>query len=881
MGWALALFFIDLPQLGVPLSSEAEIKPLEPDPVSAGVGKHMWPAGLPQPVQIYPVMPRLLLLIGFLIGTAPSAEAQLTGTVTNENGQPLVAASVRLLDLESDQVLAATTTDASGVFILEAPDGPYTLEVRRLGYRTVRQTVDDWANPVDIQLVPITLYGGEIEASAGRAQARLTPITHTDITARDLEALPAMKDIPAQLARTVSIAHYSENGNDLGYTYLRLRGFDQRRVAVAINGIPQNDPEEHNVFWINFYDLQGAIRDIQIQRGAGAAFYGSTGIGGAINILTDPFRPDFEASAEVGYGTYNTRRFTGQLNTGLMGGRYVGFIRASRLLSDGYRNWSWSEYWRYFAGIRRYGNRHTLTLQSFGGPQYDALAYVGIPKGANEQSVTDEFGLVIDRTFSFSEATKDVERFHQPHVQLLHDWAINANTNLHQALFWIKGIGEFDFGGTFRSANYLRLPEDWRNLDTESRSLPLFIAAPDASVLFRAALDQWQIGWLPRITFAHGSSETTVGLEGRLHRSLRWGRVEESAQLPPSVVGPDSDYRVYSVNGEKLVSSVYGRHMTYLRPDLVAQGEVQLTWRRYRIFNEQFFGNAFDVGYIFINPRLGLTIHPNEPLSGYVSVSLANREPRMKSLYDGEEAGAGFLPQFELDAGGMIDYDRPIVKPERLVDVELGGQVQQGEWDASANLYWMDFRNEIIPSGGLDQFGVPRTGNADHTRHFGLEAEVSGPLAPNLSVFANGTVSRSRFVRFVEYVTGVDGRTRAANRAGNPISGFPSRSGNLGLSYDWKGLTLQMHAKYVGVQYIDNSGGKDALGQPVDDLTVDPYVLVSAQMKWSNNRLRLALDVNNLLDQRVLLYGNAGFGAPQFFPAATRHVFLSVNYQLF
>ena len=114
-----------------------------------------------------------------------------------------------------------------------------------------------------------------------------------------------------------------------------------------------------------------------------------------------------------------------------------------------------------------------------------------------------------------------------------------------------------------------------------------------------------------------------------------------------------------------------------------------------------------------------------------------------------------------------------------------------------------------------------------------------------------------------------------------PISGFPSRSGNLGLSYDWKGLTLQMHAKYGGVQYIDNSGGKDALGEPVDDLTVDPYVLVSAQMKWSNNRLRLALDVNNLLDQRVLLYGNAGFGAPQFFPAATRHVFLSVKYQLF
>ncbi|MDE2732373.1 MAG: TonB-dependent receptor [Bacteroidota bacterium] len=819
-------------------------------------------------------MPLLLLI--FLL---PGYTAQLTGTVTNTHGQPLASATVRLLQPDSDQMMAATTTDAAGAFALEAPLGRYILEVRRLGYRTARVETDGSTRHFEIVLEQAMLYGGEVEAVAGRAQAGLTPMTHTNITARDLETLPAMKDIPAQLARTVSITHYSENGNDLGYTYLRLRGFGQRRVAVAINGIPQNDPEEHNVFWINFYDLQGAIRDIQIQRGAGASFYGSTGIGGAINIVTDPFRPNLEAAGEVGYGTYNTQRYTAQINTGLLGGRYVGFARASRLLSDGYRNWSWSEYWRYFAGIRRYGNRHTLTLQSYGGPQYDGLAYVGIPKAANNASVTDEFGTVINRRYNFSAFTADVERFHQPHVELLHDGSISDNVRLQQALFWIKGIGEFDFGGTFRSADYLRLPESWRDLDTAARQLPLFVAAPDAAVLFRAALDQWQIGWLPRVTLTRGTRETAFGLEGRLHRSLRWGRVEESAQLPASVVGPESDYRVYSVRGEKLVTSVYGSHRMHLRPDLVAQGEVQMTWRRYRIFEERFFGNAFDVDYLFVNPRIGLTFHPNAPVSGYISVSLANREPRMKSLYDGEEAGAGFAPQFELNAAGDYDYDRPIVRPERLVDVELGGQVRQPRWHAAANLYWMDFRDEIVPSGGLDQFGVPRTGNADHTRHFGLEAEAAGTLATGLEAYANATISRSRFVRFVEYVTAADFSIRPAERAGNPIGGFPARSGNLGLSYTWRGLTLRSHAKYVGTQYIDNSGGKDAAGQPVDDLTVDPYVLLSVQLQGSWQGLRLSLDVNNLLNDRVLLYGNAGFGAPQFFPAATRHIFLSLRYQ--
>ena len=824
-------------------------------------------------------MSRFLFLLILFGGFAPASLAQVSGTVKDKTGQPLPVTTVRLLDPDTDRARASTTTDEAGTFVLTTPDGRYVLEVRRLGYRTQRIALEGTNSPVEVVLESVTLYGGEVEAAAGRAQSRLTPITHTNITGRELEMLPAMKDVPAQLARTVSITHYSENGNDLGYTYLRLRGFGQRRVAVAINGIPQNDPEEHNVFWINFYDLQGAIEDIQIQRGAGAAFYGSTGIGGAINIVTNPYKPHPEATFEAGYGTYATQRYTAQANTGLLGGRYVGFVRASRLLSDGYRDWSWSEYWRYFAGIRRYGDRHTLTLQSYGGPQFDGLAYVGIPKSANKEDVSDGFGGTIDRTWNFSEFTADVERFHQPHIELLHEWALNLDTRLNQALFWIKGVGEFDFGGTFRSADYLRLPADWRGLSADERQLPLYITAPDAAVLFRAALDQWQIGWLPRITMTRGQSETTLGAEVRLHRSLRWGRVEEGTGLPAEVIGPEHDYRVYSVEGEKLVSSVFGSHRMYLRPDLVAQGDLQLTWRRYRIFNEQFFGNAFSKGYLFVNPRLGITMKPNEPLSGYFSVSLANREPRMKSLYDGEEAGAGFVPQFERDAGGIFDYGQPFVKPERLIDLELGGQLELADWRVAANLYWMDFRDEIVPSGGLDQFGVPRTGNADHTRHFGLEAEVAGMLAPGLEVYANATVSRSRFVRFVEYVTAADFSVHSANRAGNPIAGFPAQSGNLGLSYSWNWLTLRMHAKYAGTQYIDNSGGKDASGQPMDDLTVDPYVLLSAQLQGSWRGLRLALDVNNVLDERVLLYGNAGFGTPQFFPAATRHLFLSLRYQ--
>ena len=792
---------------------------------------------------------------------------------------------MQLFDAKTAQY--STVTDQSGGFELKVYPGKYIVEIRYIGYETLRQSVEiTAATQLVFTLREAILYGGEVVAEARRAREKLTPVTHSNITARELAVLPSMQDLPATLSRSVSITHYTENGNDLGYSYLRLRGFGQRRVAVSINGIPQNDPEEHNVFWINFFDLQGSIQDIQIQRGAGAAAYGSTGIGGAINIITDPYRPTADVRLETGYGSFNTQRYTVQANTGLLGGRYAVYARASRLTSDGYRDWSWSEFWRYFVGIRRYSERHTFTLQSYGGPQRDGLAYGGIPKQANTQTIDDGFGGTIDRRYNFSQATKDVEHFHQPHIQLLHSFTPTPTQTFEQAFFWIKGIGEFDFDGTFRSADYLRLPENWKGLTAAERQLPLYESAPSVPVLFRAALDQWQAGWIPRYQIVRPRSETTLGGELRLHRSLRWGRVEEATGLPEEVVGAENDYRVYSVRGEKTVGSIYASHLMRPHRLLAIQADMQLTWRQYRIVEERFFGNSFRVPYLFVNPRLGVTLNPEQPLSAYFSISLANREPRMKSLYDGEEAGAGFMPQFHQHSDGDFDYENPIVKPERLMDVELGGQLELQNLRLRTTAYWMEFRDEIVPSGGLDQFGVPRTGNADRTRHTGVELEVAVRIRSGLNAFANATFSRNRIIQFVEYVTLPDFSVASVDRADNPIAGFPAHSGNLGITYKYTGLTLRADARLAGKQYVDNGGGRTADDLVEDNLRVDPYTLISATVQWefsdrsALSGLMFSLDVNNVLNSKVLLYGNAGFENPQFFPAATRHFFLRAQYRL-
>ena len=805
-------------------------------------------------------------------------DGALEGQVIDQDGAAIDGATLQLFVSGSGQPRAATISDERGRFRFESVTaGQYDLHVSHVAYgsRIVRIAMTDADEDVVVRLRSGVMAHEEVVVSAGRAREGLSPVTLTNISREELERQPDMKDLPVHLARQPAITWSSENGNAIGYSTLRMRGFGQRRLAVAINGIPQNDPEEFNVFWINFFDIQGAVQDIQIQRGAGSSVYGPTAIGGAINIRAMPYRPDFHATVHVGAGAFGTRRYTAEVNSGLLSDRWVAFGRLSRLESDGYRDWSWTEFWRFFAGVTRYGDRSSLTLQAYGGPQRDGLAYSGIPKAANEGAIDDGFGGQIDRKYNFSAFDRDVEDFHQPHVELHHEWDVREGLSLNQTLFWVKGEGYFDFGGTFRSAEYLRLPSGI--VASGQEGLPLFISRPDLSVLFRAYLDQWQAGWMPKLTWQSENTSTTIGAEARLHRSLRWGRIQDSNTLPSSIVGSDADARVYSFRGEKAIASAYASHLRSWDDRWAVQGEFQATWRQYRVYDEVFFGTSFSKPYVFFNPRIGVTWHPEQPVSAFASIALASREPRMKTLYDGEEAGNGFEPRFETGPNGQLDTDSPLVTAEHLVDLETGVRLNRDQWKLTAGAFWMEFRDEIVPSGGLDQYGVPRTGNADRTRHLGIELDGEWRPAPSLILSGNATFSRNRFIEFEEYVSTSSG-VELLDRAGNTIAGFPSRSGNMGVDWHRGSLSVTLMGSWVGQQYIDNGDGQTSAGTPDDNLVVDAFLLVDAGIRWrmeGRHRFEFGLDVNNVLDDRVLTYGNVSVTGPQFFPAATRHLFLS------
>ena len=140
-----------------------------------------------------------------------------------------------------------------------------------------------------------------------QAHERETPATFSNLKEEQLSERYSVQDVPVLLSELPSMTFYSENGNGIGYNYVNLRGFDQRRLSVMINGVPQNDPEDHNVYWIDFPDLLGSTGSVQVQRGAGSAFYGPPAIGGSINLVTDPFnrRPGITVESELGFQEFS------------------------------------------------------------------------------------------------------------------------------------------------------------------------------------------------------------------------------------------------------------------------------------------------------------------------------------------------------------------------------------------------------------------------------------------------------------------------------------------------------------------------------------------------------------------------------------------------
>jgi len=789
----------------------------------------------------------------------------VTGKVIDaETKRPLESANVILEGLSR-----GTSSDNQGNFSFDqVPAGNQTFTVSYVGYGTVRKTVEITSEVVaglEFALSPSILPGQTIVVTATRGRERETPSTFSTLEAGDLARRYNTQDIPQLLSELPSTTFYSENGNGIGYNYLNIRGFDQRRISVMINGVPQNDPEDHNVYWLDFPDLAANLQDLQVQRGAGSAFYGPAAIGGSVNLLTSSFAGSPSLSLYSGFGSFNTQKYSVQVQSGLIDNRYAIQARLSRITSDGYREKSWTDFSSYFLGVVRYDESTTMQLNFYGGPVADGLAYVGIPKeDLRDKDLRRKNYGYWEPGYFVPRRAEEIENFSQPHYELLHEWRINDKVTLNNTLFMVTGEGFFDYDGSWAPYSYYRItPQNGFAITGDPDTLYI----PNA--LIHAWVENVQYGWLPRVLLKHDNGELTVGAEARIHRSLHWGSLRWGEALPAGVT---PDYRYYEYRGAKNIFSLYAHELYRIRPDLNVMIDLQYAYNRYRLYNEKYVQTDFSVPYHFINPRIGVNYNLTDKFNFYGQISHTAREPRLKNLYDAAESSGGELPQFGQGAGGY-DFSKPLVKPERLTDIEIGGGYTTPDFRATANVFYMDFRNEIVKSGQLDRFGQPITGNAEKTRHVGLEVTGRARIG-SFELRGNMTLSGNRLIRYTQF----DENGLPQRLDGNTIAGFPDFLANASASYSASGFSCTIAMQHVGRFFTDNFQNPDK-NNVASSRTVDAYAVVNGWLSYqipvetAGQSVETRFQVNNFLDRAYFAHGEGS----DFFPGASRNVFASLR----
>ena len=198
----------------------------------------------------------------------------------------------------------------------------------------------------------------EVTVDALRAKND-TPVPFKNIAKADLVKINLAQDIPTLIKNTPSVVMHSDGGTGIGYSAIHIRGSDETRVNVTINGVPYNDSESMSVYWVNLPDFASSVNSIQIQRGVGTSTNGAGAFGGSINIQTSSASDEPMLETSNTLGSFNTVKNTVSFSTGLINKNFELSGRVSRIESDGYIDRSGSNLRSYFLqGI--YKDENTL-----------------------------------------------------------------------------------------------------------------------------------------------------------------------------------------------------------------------------------------------------------------------------------------------------------------------------------------------------------------------------------------------------------------------------------------------------------------------------------------------------------------------------------------
>ena len=673
---------------------------------------------------------------------------------------------------------------------------------------------------------------------------------HTALTNEQLNQSNTGQNLPFLLSATPALVATSDDGLGIGYTYFRIRGTDHTRINMTLNDVPLNDSESQTVFWVNMTDMASSMTLLNVQRGVGTSTNGSASFGASINMETySPFAssPDsLLASSSVGFsfngGMYNT--FREMINAHIvLPNQWRANARFSKVNSDGFLYRTASDLYSYYGDLGWYGAKTQVVGRFFGGGEKTGMGWDGVDyntaygiNGADRRyNPAGEYTTIaMDGSDSTAYYPNQTDNYAQQHAQLSINHRFTSQWSLSATAHYTHGAGYY---------------EQYKRKKLSYWGLPY---SHKAYGMYRKQLDNHFFGGVLAAKYISEPVDLQFGGAANYYLGDHFGTLhylEDSLILPVN-------YEYYRNNARKTDANIYAkanwRIINRAQEKLSLYADLQyryVSYERNGMNDEDMTDLPLEVDFHFFNPKAGLTYQNRGHLLS-ASFAIANREPSRNNykenvVYDATTGKYAGLPH-----------------AERLYDYELGYTYSHPRFAVGANLYLMDYDNQLVLTGEYNDVGAYKTKNVKDSYRMGAEITAGVKITDWLRWDANLVASRNKILNYHQYIDLYDDQDNwnwvgQDSVVGTTTIAFsPTLTASSLFTFEIAGFTATVQTNVVSKQYLDNTEDENAMLRAYSTTNLNlQYLLPIANSQWPT--IRLLCQINNIFNAKYANNGGA------------------------
>ncbi|GBU07810.1 TonB-dependent receptor [Bacteroidales bacterium] len=669
----------------------------------------------------------------------------------------------------------------------------------------------------------------EVQVVSSRASDK-SPLSYSNLKKEDIQGLNFAQDIPSLLTLTPSVVATSDAGTGIGYSSFRIRGTDANRINVTANGIPMNDSESHSVFWVNIPDFASSIQDLQVQRGLGTSANGAGAFGASINMKTENSANNPHAEFSSSYGSFDTRKATLKLGTGLLNNHWAFDSRLSSISSQGYIDRASADLKSYFLQASYFNNNMIIKGIVFGGQEETYHAWDGVPKDSlkTNRRYNPSGYMGSDANGKPQYYDKQTDNFVQTNYHLSILQVLSPSIQINASLHYTRGDGYYE--------------EYKRDRKLEEYGLKPFFNQDEliekSDMVRQKVIANDFFGTIFSLNYKTNALDIIGGGGANKYIGDHYGRL---AWVKSYLGELSPHHEFYRSKGTKIDANMYLRANYALSKQWNAYADVQYRYIDYQIVGENdswdWMAQAMqkldvDERFKFFNPKAGLFYRINPHHDIFFSLGMGHREPNRNAYTDAQI------------------NEKPAA--ESLQDYELGYTYKDKYFKLGLNIYYMKYKNQLVLTGKINEIGEMLSSNIPNSHRLGLEVSAAAKLPFFITWNTSLTVSENKIQKYSEHVDMYDAQWTWLGQQENYIgdtklSFSPSIIANNALVFSRKHWNVGFYSNFVGRQYIDNTSSKE---RSLDAYCVSKLSIAREFALSSKSSIAISLLLNNIFNRQ-------------------------------